>query len=64
MPKQQKAKTANVEQGKIPPPDRMPADMPLTNRLDKMTSKQARWAIRNGDAWLEYLKSVKGSEIV
>ena len=38
----------------------LPADMPLTNRLDKMTSEQVRWAIKNGDAWLEYLKSNSG----
>ena len=38
----------------------IPADMPLTNNLDKMTKKQAVWAIRNGGAWLAYLKSHDG----
>ena len=32
------------------------AGMPLTNRLDKMTIEQGRWAIRNGDTWIAYLK--------
>ena len=41
---------------------KVPEGMPLTNRLDKMTTDQARWAIRNGDAWLAYLKA-KGGEI-
>lgn len=41
---------------------KVPEGMPLTNRLDKMTTEQARWAIRNGDAWLAYLKA-KGGEI-
>lgn len=36
---------------------------PLTNRLDKMTTEQARWAIENGDAWLEYLKANDGEVI-
>ena len=40
----------------------VPAGMPLTNRLDEMTREQAIWAIRNGDAWLAYLKS-KGVSI-
>jgi len=40
----------------------VPEGMPLTNRLDKMTVEQAIWAIRNGDAWLAYLKA-KGGEI-
>lgn len=34
----------------------IPDRMPFTNRLDKMTTKQAIWAIRNGDAWVAYLK--------
>ena len=34
----------------------IPAGMPLTNRLDKMTPDQAIWAIENGDAWIAYLK--------
>ena len=51
-----------------PPPspliaENLPADMPLTNRLDAMTSEQARWAIQNGDAWLSYLKA-NGGEVV
>ena len=38
------------------PMDTIPGNMPLTNRLDKMTPDQARWAIENGDAWIAYLK--------
>ena len=38
------------------PMDAIPGNMPLTNRLDKMTPDQARWAIENGDAWIAYLK--------
>lgn len=38
----------------------IPAGMPLTNRLDKMTRAQAVWAIQNGDAWLAYLKANGG----
>ena len=38
------------------PIDTMPGNMPLTNRLDKMTPDQAIWAIENGDAWIAYLK--------
>ena len=38
-----------------------PAGMPLTNRLDKMTVEQGRWAIRNGDAWLAYLREQQAS---
>ena len=34
----------------------IPPGMPLTNRLDKTTMEQGRWAIRNGDAWIAYLK--------
>ena len=34
----------------------MPGNMPLTNRLDKMTRDQAIWAIENGDAWIAYLQ--------
>lgn len=41
----------------------MPADMPLTNRLDKMTSDQARWAFENDDAWLTHLRA-NGGEVV
>ena len=38
------------------PIDTMPENMPLTNRLDKMTRYQAIWAIENGDAWIAYLQ--------
>ena len=41
----------------------IPAGMPLTNRLDKLTTEQAVWAIRCGDAWLAYLKA-NGGEVV
>ena len=34
----------------------IPDGMPLTNGLDKMTTEQAIWTIRNGDAWIAYLK--------
>ena len=40
----------------------IPEGMPLTNRLDKMTLEQGRWAIRNGDVWLAYLRE-HGGEI-
>ena len=40
----------------------IPAGMPLTNRLDKMTREQAVWTIRNGDVWLAYLR-VHGGEV-
>lgn len=38
----------------------LPGNMPLTNRLDKMTVEQARWAIQNGSAWIAYLKANDG----
>ena len=38
------------------PLETIPGNMPLTNRLDKMTPDQAKWAIENGDAWIAYLK--------
>ena len=38
----------------------LPFAMPLTNRLDKMTVEQARWAIANGTAWIAYLKANDG----
>ena len=41
----------------------IPAGMPLTRRLDEMTTEQARWAIQNGDAWIAYL-SAKGAAVV
>ena len=41
----------------------IPVGMPRTNRLDKLTTELAVWAIRNGDAWLAYLKA-NGGEIV
>ena len=41
----------------------IPAGMPLTNRLDKMMTEQARWAIRNGDAWIAYLKEQRASGV-
>ena len=40
----------------------IPAGMPLTNRLDKLTTEQAVWAIRNGDAWIAYLQA-NGGEV-
>ena len=40
----------------------IPQGIPLTNRLDKMNVEQAAWAIRNGDAWLVYLKA-NGGEV-
>ena len=39
----------------------LPEGMPLTNRLDKMTTEQAKWAIRNGTAWIAYLKEQQAS---
>ena len=41
----------------------LPENMPLTNRLDKMTREQGIWAIQNGDAWIEYLTKNKGEII-
>ena len=35
----------------------IPAGMPLTNRLDKLATEQAKWAIENGNAWIAYLKA-------
>ena len=40
----------------------IPAGMPLTNHLDKMNIEQAAWAIRNGTAWIAYLKA-NGGEV-
>ena len=40
----------------------IPAGIPMTNRLDKLTLDQARFAIQNGDAWFSYLKA-NGGEI-
>ena len=40
----------------------IPEPMPLTNRLNKMNVEQAAWAIRNGTAWLAYLKA-NGGEV-
>lgn len=42
--------------GGVGSPIDIPPGMPLTNRLDKMTVEQGRWAIRNGDIWVAYLK--------
>ena len=39
--------------------DTIPEGMPLTNRLDRMTQEQGAWAIRNGTAWIAYLKEQK-----
>ena len=39
----------------------IPAGMPLTNRLDKMSREQAIWAIQNGGTWLAYLKAHSGA---
>ena len=41
----------------------IPVGMPLTNRLDKLTTGQAEWAVCNGTAWLAYLKA-NGGEVV
>ena len=41
----------------------LPGNMPLTNRLDKMTVEQARWAIQNGTAWIAYLKETNAGEV-
>lgn len=40
----------------------IPVGTPMTNRLDKLTSDQAVWALQNGKAWLAYLKA-NGGEI-
>ena len=44
-------------------PFTIPEGMPLTNRLDKMTTEQARWAIRNGGTWIAYLKEQRASGV-
>ena len=49
--------TNNPEQDWTELEKSMPPDMPLTNSLYSMTREQARWAIRNGKAWLAYLES-------
>lgn len=41
----------------------IPEGMPLTNRLDRMTTEQAVWAIRNGDAWIAYLKEQRAAGV-
>ena len=40
----------------------IPAGMSLTNSLDKMNHDQAMWVIKNGDAWIAYLKA-KGIDL-
>ena len=44
-------------------PFTIPDGMPMTNRLDKMTTEQAKWAIRNGTAWIAYLKDQRASGV-
>ena len=41
----------------------IPSGMPLTNRLDKMTTEQAKWAIRNGGTWIAYLKEQQATGV-
>ena len=41
----------------------IPAGMPMTNRLDKMTTEQANGAIANGTAWIAYLKEQLASGV-
>ena len=41
----------------------IPKGMPLTNRLDRMTTEQAVWAIRNGTAWIAYLKEQRATGV-
>lgn len=38
------------------PFENIPEGMPMTNRLDLLTKEQAVWAIKNGDAWIAFLK--------
>ena len=45
------------------PLDAIPGNMPLTNRLDKMTPDQARWAIANGGAWIAYLQKQEANGV-
>ena len=40
----------------------IPLGIRLTTDLTKMTADQGAWAIRNGDAWLAYLKA-NGGEV-
>lgn len=47
----------------VNPLDTIPEGMPLTNRLDLMTTEQAKWAIRNGTAWIAYLKAQQASAV-
>ena len=44
-------------------PFTIPEGMPMTNRLDKMTTEQAKWSIRNGDAWITYLKEQRADGV-
>ena len=44
-------------------PFTIPDGMPLTNRLDQMTREQAKWAIRNGDTWLAYLREQRAAGV-
>ena len=46
------------------PLDAIPGNrFPLTNRLDKMTPDQARWAIANGGAWIAYLQKQEANGV-
>ena len=45
------------------PLDTKPAGIPMTNRLDRITTEQGAWAIANGTAWIVYLKDKKASGV-
>ena len=55
-----KEKVEPVSTGVVLSDNDIPAGMPLTNRLDRMTREQARWAIQNGNKWLAYLRENEG----
>ena len=58
IPETEQAKTAASDA-----PFSIPDGMPLTNHLDKMTPEQAKWAIRNGTAWIAHLKEQRSSGV-
>ena len=55
------ATTKSESTSRSPTDIEIPDGMPLTNRLDKMTFDQGKWAILNGDDWVAYLRKQRAS---